>query len=168
MTDNDIRAYIEECEEPIFLRDVVSELREDDPTTTFKRVARILREMGFENGLCKNVRNPKGKGSAWRRTGNAGTTSGEDDDDEIDDDDEVEEQDETEAKTRSTADALQDVNAQNAVNAELSARLFESLKTSRDLKEELMRRQQEALLELARRILGLYGSDKERRAYGDF
>ena len=170
MTDNDIRAYIlEECGEPIFLRDVVSELREDDPTITFKHVARILREMGFENGLCKNVRNPKGKGSAWRRTGNAGTTSGEDDEvDEIDGDDEVEEQDETEAKTRSTADALQDVNAQNAVNAELSARLFESLKTSRDLKEELMRRQREALLELARRILGLYGSDKERRAYGDF
>ena len=170
MTDNDIRAYIEECEEPIFLRDVVSELREDDPTITFKHVARILREMGFENSLCKNVRNPKGKGSAWRRTGNAVTTSGDDDDvdDEIDDDDEVEEQDETEAKTRSTASALQDVNAQNAVNAELSARLFESLKTSRDLKEELMRRQQEALLELARRILGLYGSDKERRAYGDF
>ena len=48
------------------------------------------------------------------------------------------------------------------------AKLFESLKTSRSLKEELMRRQQEALLELARRILGLYGSDKERRSYGGF
>ena len=166
MTDNDIRAYIEECEEPIFLRNVVSELREDDPTITFKHVARILREMGFENSLCKNVRNPKGKGSAWRRIGNDFATSGEDD--EVDEVDDTEEQDETEAKTRSTDDALQDVNAQNAVNAELSARLFESLKTSRDLKEELMRRQQEALLELARRILGLYGSDKERRAYGDF
>ena len=42
MTDNDFRAYIiEECEEPIFLRDVVSELREDDPTISFKHVARI-------------------------------------------------------------------------------------------------------------------------------
>ena len=170
MTDNDIRTYIEECEEPIFLRGLVSELTSKDPTISFKHVARILREMGFENGLCKNVRNPKGKGSAWRRTGNAITTSGEDDDEvgEVDDTEEQEEQEEQEAKTRSTASALQDVNAQNAVNAELSARLFESLKTSRDLKEELMRRQQEALLELARRILGLYGSDKERRAYGDF
>ena len=166
MTDNDIRAYIEECEEPIFLRDVVSELREDDPTISFKHVARILREMGFENSLCKNVRNPKGKGSAWRRTGNAVTTSGEDD--EVDEVEEQDETEETEAKTRSTASALHDVDAQNEINAQLSARLFESLKTSRDLKEELMRRQQEALLELARRILGLYGSDKERRAYGDF
>lgn len=162
MTDQDIRDYIEECEEPIFLRDVVSGLREDDPTISFKRVARILRELGFENRPCKNVRNPKGKGSAWRRSG---------EDDEVDDADEVEEVDETEeqeAKTRSTASALHDVDAQNAVNAELSAKLFESLNRSRDLKAELMRRQQEALLELARRILGLYGSDKERRAYGDF
>jgi hypothetical protein len=169
MTDQDIRDYIEECEQPIFLRDVVSSLREDDPTISFKRVARILREMGFENHPCKNVRNPKGKGSSWRRTGNAFDTSGEDD--EVDDADEVEEVDETEeteAKTRSTASALHDVDAQNAVNAELSAKLFESLNRSRDLKAELMRRQQEALLELARRILGLYGSDKERRAYGGF
>ena len=74
----------------------------------------------------------------------------------------------TKAKTRPTADALHDVDAQNAVNAELSARLFESLNRSRSLKEELMQRQREALLELARRILGLYGSEKERREYGDF
>lgn len=172
MTDNDIRDYIEECEEPVFLRDLVSSLREDDPTISFKRVARILRELGFENRPCKNVRNPKGKGSAWRRTGNDFATSGEDDDevDEVDEDDveETEVPEEQEAKTRSTASALHDVDAQNAVNAELSARLFESLNRSRDLKAELMRRQQEALLELARRILGLYGSDKERRAYGDF
>ena len=165
MTDQDIREYIEEREEPIFLRDMVSELREDDPTISFKHVARILREMGFENRPCKNVRNPRGKGSAWRRTGNAVTT--DDDYDEVDDD-EVEEQEETEAKTRSTASALHDVDAQNTVNAELSAKLFESLNRSRDLKAELMRRQQEALLELARRILGLYGSDKERKVYGDF
>ena len=172
MTDNDIREYIEGCEQPIFMKDVLSELRVSDPTISQKRVARILRELGFENRPCKNVRNPKGKGSAWRRTGNAFDTSGEDDEvDEVDDTEEVdeaEEQGEQEAKTRSTADALHDVDAQNAVNAELSAKLFESLKTSRSLKEELMRRQQEALLELARRILGLYGSDKERRAYGDF
>jgi hypothetical protein len=171
MTDNDIREYIEGCEQPLFLRDVVSELTSKDPTVSWKRVARILREMGYENKPCKNARNPKGKGSVWTR-GNAFATSGEDD--EVDDADEVEEVDETEeteateAKTRSTAHALHDVDAQNAVNAELSARLFESLNRSRDLKEELMRRQKEALLELARRILGIYGSERERRSYGGF
>lgn len=188
MTDNDIREYIEEREEPIILRDLMSELREDDPTISFKRVARILRELGFENKPCTNVRNPKGKGSAWFRTGNTVATCGEDyddyddayDTDDVDEDfDEVdgdavydaektEDTEDTKAKTRSTADALRDVDAQNAVNAELSAKLFESLNRSRSLKEELMRRQQEALLELARRILGLYGSEKERREYGSF
>lgn len=187
MTDNDIRDYIDSLEEPLLLREIMSELREDDPTISFKRVARILRELGFENKPCTNVRNPKGKGSAWFRTGNTVTTCGDDDDDyevdeveEVDEDfDEADENDvydaektedteDTKAKTRSTADALRDVDAQNAVNAELSAKLFESLNRSRSLKEELMQRQRDALLELARRILGLYGSEKERKTYGDF
>ena len=184
MTDNDIREYIEEREEPIILRDLMSELTSKDPTLSWKRVSRIMREMGYENRLCKNALNPKGKGSVWTRV-NTVTTCGDDDydDDDVYDADEdfdevdgdavydaekTEDTEDTKAKTRSTADALRDVDAQNAVNAELSAKLFESLNRSRSLKEELMRRQQEALLELARRILGLYGSEKERREYGGF
>ena len=187
MTDNDIRDYIDSLEEPIFLKDVVSELASKDPTVSWKRVTRLMREMGFENKLCKNALNPKGKGSVWTRVNTVATCDEDDEDDEVDDetdevDDEDDEDDEedvydaektedtkdTKAKTRSTADALRDVDAQNAVNAELSAKLFESLNRSRSLKEELMQRQREALLELARRILGLYGSEKERREYGDF
>lgn len=187
MTDNDIRDYIEGLEEPIFLKDVVSSLTSKDPTISWKRVTRLMREMGFENKLCKNALNPKGKGSVWTRVNTVPTCGDDDYDDEVDDDfdevddedDEVDENDvydaektedteDTKAKTRSTSDALRDVDAQNAVNAEISAKLFESLNRSRSLKEELMRRQQEALLELARRILGLYGSEKERREYGGF
>ena len=187
MTDNDIREYIDSLEEPIFLRDVVSELTAKDPTISWKRVTRLMREMGFENKLCKNALNPRGKGSVWTRVNDVATCGDDDDAYEVDDeddevDDEVDEDDEkgvyddektedtegTKAKTRSTADALRDVDAQNAANAELSAKLFESLNRSRSLKEELMQRQREALLELARRILGLYGSEKERREYGDF
>ena len=184
MTDNDIRDYIDGLEEPIFLKDVVSELTAKDPTISWKRVTRLMREMGFANKLCKNALNPKGKGAIWTRV-NAVATD-DDEDDEVDDDYEVDDEDDevddedvydaektedtegTKAKTRSTADALRDVDAQNAVNAELSAKLFESLNRSRSLKEELMQRQREALLELARRILGLYGSERERREYGDF
>ena len=188
MTDNDIRDYIVELDEPIFLKDVMSELTSNDPTVSWKRVTRLMREMGFENKVCKNALNEKGKGSVWKRV-NTVTTCGDDaydDDDGVYDADEddayvdevdeeavydaekTEDTEDTKAKTRSTADALRDVDAQNAVNAELSAKLFESLNRSRSLKEELMRRQQEALLELARRILGLYGSEKERREYGGF
>lgn len=190
MTDNDIRAYIEGLEEPIFLKDVVSELTSKDPTISWKRVTRLMRGMGYENRLCKNALNPKGKGSVWTRVNIVATCGDDDYDDEVDEDDdyvdevddyvdEVDENDvydaektedteDTKAKPRSTADALRDVDAQNAVNAELSKRLFVSLNRSRSLKEELMQRQREALLELARRILGLYGSEKERREYGDF
>lgn len=187
MTDNDIRDYIEGLEEPIFLKDVVSSLTSKDPTISWKRVTRLMREMGFENKLCKNALNPKGKGSVWTRVNTVPTCGDDDYDDEVDDDfdevddedDEVDENDvydaektedteDTKAKTRSTSDALRDVDAQNAVNAEISAKLFESLNRSRSLKEELMQRQREALLELARRILGLYGSEKERREYGGF
>ena len=189
MTDNDIRDYIDGLEDPIVLRDVVSELTSKDPTVSWKRVTRLMREMGFENRLCKNALNPRGKGSVWTRVNAVSTCGEEDEDDDVDDVDEVdgvdeevdevddedvydaektEDTEDTKAKTRSTADALRDVDAQNAVNAELSAKLFESLNRSRSLKEELMQRQREALLELARRILGLYGSEKERREYGGF
>lgn len=187
MTDNDIRDYIEACEEPIFLKDVMSELTSKDPTVSWKRVTRLMREMGYENKVRKNALNEKCKGSSWTRVNTVPTCGEDDEDDEYDeevydgdeevyDDDEndvydaekTEDTEDTKAKTRSTADALRDVDAQNAVNAKISAKLFESLNRSRSLKEELMRRQQEALLELARRILGLYGSEKERREYGSF
>ena len=183
MTDHDIRDFIESCEEPIFLKDVMGELTDRDPTISWKRVTRLMREMGYENKVRKNALNEKGKGSSWERV-NSVTTCGDDEEvydaDEVDDEaydtdedavydaEKTEDTEDTKAKTRSTADALRDVDAQNAVNAKISAKLFESLNRSRSLKEELMRRQQEALLELARRILGLYGSEKERREYGDF
>ena len=186
MTDNDICDYIDCLEEPIFLKDVMSELTSKDPTISWKRVTKLMREMGYENRLCKNALNPKGKGSVWMRVNDVATDGdddGDDDDYEVDEvDDEVDEvadedvydaektedTEDTKAKTRSTADALHDVDAQNAANAELSNRLLASLNRSRSLKEELMQRQREALLELARRILGLYGSEKERREYGGF
>ena len=178
MTDQDIRDYIEACEEPIILRDLVSELREDDPTLSFKRVTRILRDMGFENKPCTNVRNPKGKGSAWFRTGNAAPTCGEDyeDDEEVydayvtdetDDTEEQEEQEEQDApNVRSTEEVVSEVEERNAANIAMNAKLLETLNVSRGLRAEMIARQQEVLIEMARRILGLYGSEKERKVYG--
>lgn len=212
MTDNEIRNYIEGLEQPLVLSDIMSELRESDPSLSFKRVTRIMRELGFENKVCKNAKNPQGKGSAWFRTGNAVATcvddeveeeddyedaeddyeddeddeveedGYEDDDDDAEDDGEVDEDDEdgvsdsekteetkdTKARTRSTADALREVSAKNDEDSDLLKRLLMGLTRSRSLKEELMKRQQEMMLELARRILGLYGSEKERKTYGDF
>jgi histone H3/H4 len=157
MTDSDIREYIEGCEQPLFMKDVLSELRSTDPTISQKRVARLMREVGFENRPCKNVRNPKGKGSAWFRTGNATTT--DDDDDEVD---------ETEEKPepKSTEQIIDEVEERNEHTTSLNAKLLETLNVSRGLKAEMISRQQEVLVDMARRILGLYGSEKERKAYG--
>ena len=233
MTDHDIRDYIESCEEPIILKDVMSKLTSKDPTISWKRVTKLMREMGFENKVCKNALNDKGKGSVWTRVNAVATDDevdevdddevdddevdddeddndeddddeddddeddddedddDEDDDDDDDDDEEVEEVEDdedcdeddedsvsdaektegtkdTKARTRSTAEALRDVSAKNDEDSDLLQRLFIGLTRSRSLKEELMKRQQEMLLELARRILGLYGSEKERKTYGDF
>ena len=224
MTDNDIRNYIESCEEPIILKDVVSELTSQDPTLSWKRVSRIMREMGFENKVCKNALNNKGKGSVWMRVNAVATDDDADEDaydedtededayaedtendedteddaydedteddaedtendaEDTENDEDTEDDDEegvsdaektegtkdTKARTRSTAEALRDVSAKNDEDSDLLQRLFIGLTRSRSLKEELMKRQQEMLLELARRILGLYGSEKERKTYGDF
>ena len=204
MTDHDIRNYIESCEEPIILKDVMSELTSKDQTISWKRVTRLMREMGYENKVCKNALNDRGKGSVWTRVNAVATDDDdeieddcedgefdddeddcedcEDDDDDCEDDSEYDEDDEnavsdaektegtkdTKSRARSTAEALRDVSAKNDEDSDLLQRLFIGLTRSRSLKEELMKRQQEMLLELARRILGLYGSEKERKTYGDF
>ena len=171
MTDHDIRNYIESCEEPIILKDVVSELTSKDPTLSWKRITRLMREMGFENKVCKNALNEKGKGSVWTRV-NAATTDGDEevyDADITDGTDETDEQEEQEEQEeRSTEDVVSDVEARNAANVEMNRRLLETLNVSRGLRAEMIARQQEVLIEMARRILGLYGSEKERKVYGGF
>ena len=180
MTDQDIRDYIEELEEPIFLKDVVSELTSKDPTISWKRITRLMREMGFENKVCKNALNNKGKGSSWTRV-NAVATDGDDYEydeevygtdetyvtDETDDTEEQEEQEEQDApNVRSTEEVVSEVEERNAANIAMNAKLLETLNVSRGLRAEMIARQQEVLIEMARRILGLYGSEKERKVYG--
>ena len=179
MTDNDIRDYIEGLEQPLVLSDIMSELRESDPSLSFKRVTRIMRDMGFENRVRKNALNEKGKGSMWTRV-NAVATCGDDDyevydadvADETDETDETEEQDEQEEqdapKVRSTEEVVSEVEERNAANIAMNAKLLETLNVSRGLRAEMIARQQEVLIEMARRILGLYGSEKERKVYGGF
>ena len=173
MTDNDIRDYIEECEEPIILKDVMSELTSKDPTISWKRVTKLMREMGFENRVCKNALNDKGKGSSWTRGNSVPTADYEVYDADITDEtyetDETEEQEEQDAPTvRSTEEVVSEVEERNAANIAMNAKLLETLNVSRGLRAEMVARQQEVLIEMARRILGLYGSEKERKVYGGF
>ena len=164
MTDNDIRDYIEELEEPIFLKDVMSELTSHDPTISWKRVTRLMREMGYENKVRKNALNEKGKGSSWERVNSVQTDDYEaydaDVTDETDDTDDQEEQEE-----RSTEDVVSDVEARNAETSEMNRRLLETIQVSRNLRQEMMERQVEALVSMARMILAIHGTDDEKRRY---
>ena len=183
MTDNDICDYIEACEEPIFLRDIMSELTSKDPTISWKRVTRLMRERGYENKVCKNSLNPRGKGSVWTRVNVAATCGDDDDDYEVDEVDSVddeadevydedvydaektEETEDTKAKTRSTDDVVSDVEARNATNVEMNRRLLETIQISRNLRQEMMERQVEALVSMARMILAIHGNEDEKRRY---
>lgn len=165
MTDSDIRAYIEACEEPIFLRDIMGELTSQDPTVSWKRVTRLMREMGYENRVCKNALNDKGKGSSWRRVNSVPTDDYDVSDanvtDETDDtDDEAEEQEE-----RSTEDVISDVEARNATTVDMNRRLLETVQISRTLRQEMMEKHIEALVSMARMILSIHGTDDEKRRY---
>lgn len=165
MTDSDIIAYIEACEEPIFLRDIMGELTSQDPTVSWKRVTRLMREMGYENRVCKNALNDKGKGSSWRRVNSVPTDDYDVSDanvtDETDDtDDEAEEQEE-----RSTEDVISDVEARNATTVDMNRRLLETVQISRTLRQEMMEKHIEALVSMARMILSIHGTDDEKRRY---
>ena len=164
MTDSDIRAYIESCEEPIFLRDIMGELTSQDPTVSWKRVTRLMREMGYENRVRKNALNEKGKGSSWERVNSVPTddydVSDADVTDETDDTEEQEEQEE-----RSTADVVSDVEARNATSVEINRRLLETIQISRTLRQEMMEKHIEALVSMARMILSIHGTDDEKRRY---
>ena len=167
MTDSDIIAYIEACEEPIFLKDIMGELTSQDPTVSWKRVTRLMREMGFENRVRKNALNDKGKGSSWRRV-----NSVTDDDDEVcdtdvaDETDDTEEQEEQEEQEeRTTDDVVSDVEARNAETSEMNRRLLETIQISRTLRQEMMEKHIEALVSMARMILAIHGTDDEKRRY---
>ena len=165
MTDQDIRDYIEACEEPIFLKDVMSELTSHDPTVSWKRVTRLMREMGYENKVRKNALHDKGKGSSWERV-NAVIDDDEDvydadvADETDDTDDEAEEQEE-----RSTEAVISDVKARNAETSEMNRRLLETVQISRTLRQEMMEKHIEALVSMARMILSIHGTDDEKRRY---
>ena len=164
MTDNDIRDYIDCLEEPIFLKDVMNELTSKDPTISWKRVTRLMREMGFENKVRKNALNDRGKGSSWERVNSVIT-----DDDEVYDADVTEETDDTEEQEeqeeRSTEDVVSDVEARNAETSEMNRRLLETIQVSRNLRQEMMERQVEALVSMARMILAIHGNEDEKRRY---
>lgn len=148
-TMDSIKAYILTLTQPIERDAIYRHFLTKDDTITRGDVTKALKEMGF---VTTRVKVSSGCGIAlrWVKT----------------DEDVKDETSCSEPKVRTTEDAIEEAENKNERMTSANARLLETLSVSRGLREEMIARQQDCLIEMARRILGLYGSDKERKTYG--
>ena len=143
----DICGYIKSLTPPLSRDAIYRDLVQQDATITRKDITCALKELGF-TAKTRKVQGGCGVGHVWIPPR------------------QEPEQEPEKAEPKSTAQIIEDVEERNEHTTSLNAKLLETLNVSRGLKAEMIARQQEVLVDMARRILGLYGSEKERRAYG--
>lgn len=143
----EIHSYIKSLTPPLSRDAIYRELVKQDPTLTRREVSNALKELGF---VAKNRKAPHGRvAHLW-----------------IPPSQEPEQEPEQgEPKERTTEDVVSDVEARNAANSEINRRLLETLQISRSLKQEMMEKQVDALVSMARMILAIHGTDDEKRRY---
>lgn len=142
--------YVKSLNSNIVEREAIfRHMREVDPEISHADVSSALRYLGYVAKRMKGS-TPSGICSRWVRESNVESN--------------VEEAEKAEPK--STEQVIEDVEERNERTTSLNAKLLETLNVSRGLKAEMIARQQAVLVDMARRILGLYGSEKERKAYG--
>lgn len=152
MTDKDLAIvdYVKSLNSDIVEREAIfRHMREVDPEISHADVSSALRSLGYAAKRMKGS-NPSGICSRWVRESK------------------VEEPAEAEAEKtepKSTEQIIDEVEERNEKNSSLNARLLESLKVSRDLKDAIMQRQREALVSMARQVLSLFGDDYEQQRY---
>jgi hypothetical protein len=145
-----------EFQEPFSVDALVDRVREHDPMQSRRTVISTLRDLGYTS-RCIPVEGGCGKANRWacnedwetrpktprKRTEDAPESL------------ESSDVDKYTSTVEERNDALQDANT----------RLLQTLKISKDLKAEMMKKQQEALAEMARSILSIFGTDEERIKY---
>lgn len=149
----DIHGYIRSLTPPLSRDAIYRELVKQDATLTRREVSNALKELGF---VARNRKAAHGRVAHLWIPCDAETKQPEPA--------EVEAEAEK-TKPKSTEQIIEDVEERNEQTTTLNARLLESLKVSRDLKEELMKRQREALVSMARQVLSLFGDDYEQQRY---
>lgn len=143
-----IADYVKSLNSDIVEREAIfRHMREVDPEISHADVSNALRSLGYVAKRMKGS-NPSGICSRWVRESNT-----------------EEPQPDEPNEPKSTEQVIDEVEERNERNISLNARLLESLKVSRDLKEELMKRQREALVSMARQVLSLFGDDYEQQRY---
>ena len=145
----DIHGYIKSLTPPLSRDAIYRELVKQDATLTRREVSNALKELGF---VARNRKAPHGRVAHLWIPRDFETKQPEPEPEK--------------AEPKSTEQIIEDVEERNEHTTSLNAKLLETLNVSRGLKAEMIARQQEVLVDMARRILGLYGSEKERKAYG--
>lgn len=135
----DIHGYISTLTPPLSRDIIYRELVQQDATITRGTVTKALKELGFTTIRSKS---PTGCGicHVW-----------------------VKQEPETEPK--STEQIIGEVEERNEQTTTLNARLLETLNVSRGLKAEMIARQREALVSMARQVLSLFGDEYEQQRY---
>lgn len=150
MTMTDIHGYIQSLTPPLSRDVIYRELVQQDATITRCTVTKALRDLGY---TTKRSKTATGCGIChlWVKP----------EDDLVEPAEPVPEK----IEPKSTEQIIGEVEERNEANNALNARLLESLKVSRGLKEEIMQRQRDALVSMARQVLSLFGDAYEQQRY---
>lgn len=142
--------YIKSLNSDVVEREAIfRHMREVDPEISHADVSSALRSLGYAAKRMKGS-NPSGICSRWVRESNT---------------EEPQPDEPNEPKGRTTEEVVSDVEARNATNIELNRRLLETLQISRNLKQEMMEKQVNALVSMARMILAIHGDSYEQQRY---
>lgn len=146
----DVHGYIKSLTPPLSRDAIYREMVKQDASITRGTISSALKELGY---TAKPMRVQGGCGVAHLWIPRDFETKQSEPEPE-------------KAEPKSTEQIIDEVEERNEHTTSLNAKLLETLNVSRGLKAEMIARQQEVLVDMARRILGLYGSEKERKAYG--
>ena len=145
----DIHSYIKSLTPPLSRDAIYREMVKQDASITRGTISKALKELGYTAKPMK-VQGGCGVAHLW-----------------IPRDFETKqpEPEPEKAEPKSTEQIIDEVEERNEKNSSLNARLLESLKVSRDLKDAIMQKQREALVSMARQVLSLFGDSYEQQRY---
>lgn len=145
----DIHGYIKSLTPPLSRDAIYRELVKQDASITRGDITKALKELGY-TVKTRKVQGGCGVAHLWMPSRQEPEQS---------------ESEPEKAEPKSTEQIIDEVEERNEQNSSLNARLLESLKVSRDLKDAIMQRQREALVSMARQVLSLFGDDYEQQRY---
>lgn len=146
MVMTDIYDHISSLTPPLSREDIYNDLVRRDATITRGTVTKALKDLGYTTkrsksttgcGICHLWVKPEPEAEA--------------------------EPEKTEPK--STEQIIEDVEERNEQNNAINTRLLETLQISRNLKQEMMEKQVDALVSMARMILAIHGDNYEQQRY---